>query len=80
MGYRLNRLDEPILIAVSKPLLTEFDIHHRLESCTKVVKVMWKISTFNVHQYPKRRLDMRPHLGSFCDICEDDPKANMPVI
>ena len=26
-------------------------------------------STFNVHQYPKRRRDMRPHLGSFCDIC-----------
>ena len=33
MGYQLNRLDEPILIAVSKPLLAEFGIHHRLESC-----------------------------------------------
>ena len=33
MGYRLNRLDEPVLIAVSKPLLTEFGIHHRLKSC-----------------------------------------------
>ena len=33
MGYRLNRLDEPVLIAVSKPLLTECGIHHRLESC-----------------------------------------------
>ena len=33
MGYRLNRHDEPVLIAVSKPLLTEFSIHHRLESC-----------------------------------------------
>ena len=33
MGYHLNRLDEPVLIAVSKPLLTEFGIHHRLESC-----------------------------------------------
>ena len=32
MGYRLNRLDEPIFKAVSKPLLTEFGIHHRLES------------------------------------------------
>ena len=29
MGHRLNRLDEPIFIAVSKPLLTEFGIHHR---------------------------------------------------
>ena len=32
MGYRLNHLDEPDLIAVSKPLLTEFGIYHRLES------------------------------------------------
>ena len=33
MGYRLNRLDEPVFMAVSNPLLTEFGIHHRLESC-----------------------------------------------
>ena len=33
MGYRFNCLDEPFLIAVSKTLLTEFVIHHRLESC-----------------------------------------------
>ena len=32
MGYHLNRLDEPVFMAVSKPLLTEFGIHHRLES------------------------------------------------
>ena len=32
MGYRLN---EPVFIAVSKPLLTEFGIHLRLESCEK---------------------------------------------
>ena len=31
-------------------------VHHRLESCTKVVKVMWKISTFNVHNIPKEGL------------------------
>ena len=29
----MNLLDEPIFIAVSKPLLTEFGIHYRLESC-----------------------------------------------
>ena len=29
----MNRIDEPVLIAVSKPLLTEFGIHHILESC-----------------------------------------------
>ena len=30
MGNRLNRLDEPVLIAVSKALLTEFGIHWRV--------------------------------------------------
>ena len=35
MGYRLNRLDEPCFVAVSKPLLTEFGFHHRLESCDR---------------------------------------------
>ena len=35
MGYRLNRLDEPVFIEVSKPLLTEFGIHYRLESCVE---------------------------------------------
>ena len=35
MDYRLNRLDEPVPIAVSKPLLTEFGIHHRLETCAR---------------------------------------------
>ena len=33
VGYRLNHLDEPVFMAVSKPLLAEFGIHHRLESC-----------------------------------------------
>ena len=37
MGHSLNRHDEPILIAVSKPVLTEFGIHNRLESCVWVV-------------------------------------------
>ena len=31
MGYRLNRLDEPVFMAVPKPMLTEFGIHYRLE-------------------------------------------------
>ena len=33
MGYRLNRLDEPVFMAGPKPMLTEFGIHYRLESC-----------------------------------------------
>ena len=37
MGHRLNRLDELVFIAVSKPLLTEVGIHHRLESCVGIL-------------------------------------------
>ena len=33
MGYCLNRIDEPVFMVVSKPLLPEFDIHHKVESC-----------------------------------------------
>ena len=33
MGYRLNRLDEPVFMAGPKLMPTEFDIHHRLDSC-----------------------------------------------
>ena len=33
LGYCWNRLFEPILVAGSKPLLTEFGILHILESC-----------------------------------------------
>ena len=29
----MNSLDEPVFLEVSKPLLTELGIHHRLESC-----------------------------------------------
>ena len=33
VGYRLKRLDEPIFMAVPKPMLTEFGIQYILESC-----------------------------------------------
>ena len=32
----MNRLDEPVFMAVPKPMLNEFGIHYRLESCGKV--------------------------------------------
>ena len=35
VGYRLNRLDGPIRVTMSKMLRTYFGIHHRLESCEK---------------------------------------------
>ena len=31
--YRSKRLDEPVVMAVPKPMLTEFGIHNRLEGC-----------------------------------------------
>ena len=36
MGCRLNRLDEPIFMVVPKPILTEFGIHPKLESCVEL--------------------------------------------
>ena len=36
MGYRLNRLDKSVFMAVPKPMLTEFSIHYRLESCDQI--------------------------------------------
>ena len=42
MGYRLNRLDEPVFMAVPKPMLTEFGIHYRLESCVSLYKTHCK--------------------------------------
>ena len=38
MGYCLNCLDEPIFMAVPKPMLTEFGIHYRLESCASFME------------------------------------------
>ena len=38
MGYRLNRLDEPIFMAVPKPMLTEFSIRYILESCEALLE------------------------------------------
>ena len=46
MGYHLNRLDEPVFIAVSKPLLTEFGIHYRLESWTHPIIDSHKTTAF----------------------------------
>ena len=36
MGYRLICLDEHVFMAVPKPMLTEFGICHRLESCASL--------------------------------------------
>ena len=36
MGYRLNRLDEPVFMAGPKSMRTEFGIHPKLESCVEL--------------------------------------------
>ena len=52
MGYRLNRFDEHVLIAVSKPLLTEFGIHYRLEGCALHGRFFLKIcSNFSESEF-----------------------------
>ena len=40
MGYHLNRLDEPVFMVVPEPMLSEFGIHQRLESCAYINKVL----------------------------------------
>ena len=41
MGYRLTRLDEPVLIAVPKPLLSEFGIHHKWRGVSPICGVAY---------------------------------------
>ena len=48
MGYRLNCLDEAVFVTVSKPMQTEFGIHHRLESCMQYTELSGKEIILNV--------------------------------
>ena len=56
MGYRLNRLDEPVFMAVSKPLRTEFGIHHRLKSCVKLLFIR-----FYAHTHKMDNTEVKGH-------------------
>ena len=47
-GYRLNRLDEPVFMAVQKPMLTELGIHYRLESCVASKNLYYRSGTLMV--------------------------------
>ena len=72
MGFRLNRLGEPVFIAVSKPLLTEFGIHHKLESCVSAsVKKVKKNKLFviqsNVLFFQIRNLSVKYLQGTSTD-------------
>ena len=68
MGYRFNRLDNPVLMAVSKPLLTEFGIHLRMESCGR--GHFNEINEHIVHSHDVRSLWLRK--SSLIDIDRRD--------
>ena len=48
MGYRLNRLDEPVFVTVSKSMQTEFGIHHTLESCADLKQLAHFTNSFSL--------------------------------
>ena len=56
MGYRLSRLDEPVFMAGPKPMLIEFGIHHRLESCVKLLPHIQNECACAAYTKPYQRL------------------------
>ena len=56
MGYRLNRLDEPVFMAGTKPMRTKFGIHPRLESCVNepMGRVSARTKAFVFPEFPKQ--------------------------
>ena len=56
MGYRLNCLDEPVFMAVPKPMLTEFGIHYRLESCGVIQQPVYNSNSTELCEYYQNRL------------------------
>ena len=75
MGYCLNRLYEPIFTAVSKPLLTEFGIHHRLENCEPFAKnpsmVLLKSVKLLKHSFSPCTQDSLSQVGTIHQIIQD---------
>ena len=53
----MNCLDEPVFMTVSKPLLTELGIHHRLESCVTYLRqylyIISIMSTYSGSLFPR---------------------------
>ena len=59
----VQNLMSPFYIVVSKPMLTEFGIHYRLESCAKFIKARLYLSVIFNHLMPKIKkvqLDITP--------------------
>ena len=50
MGCYLNRLDAPVFMAVSKPLLIEFGIYHRLESCASCYRHKTRLNPKKINE------------------------------
>ena len=89
MGYRLNRLDEAVFVTVSKPMQTEFGIHHWLESCVRLLLVtaaahtlhvchLWGCFCINVFSETYAMQCNQDTIIIFCKI--SDPVKNMPGI
>ena len=53
MGYHLNCLDEPVFMAVPKPMLTESGIDYRLESCSDGKLKFGEINYLNKWNFEK---------------------------
>ena len=64
MGYRFNCPDGPALMAVPKPILTEFGIHQRLESCAlhKAI-VMFDEPTFSISEVTDAKMMINVLMG-----------------
>ena len=61
MGYNLNCFDEPVFMAGPKPMLTEFDIDHRLESCAYQIEERHLVP----FAFCGRKITCLPHRGVF---------------
>ena len=83
--YRLNRLDEPVFMAVLKPMLTEFGIHYRLESCgsfyfatlEKLAKLQQYYLTIEVNSYWGKR-ESREHMPKRLLCLRSQEKTTLP--
>ena len=71
----LNHLEEPVFIAVSKPLLTEFGIHLRLESCDPVNTIETRYSFQMLSTLLRPTRDRVTPRVSRCLVCTSGPRT-----
>ena len=73
-------LDEPIFMTVTKPMLTEFGIHHRLENCEPFAKnpsmVLLKSVKLLKHSFSPCTQDSLSQVGTIHQLIQDDVRLN----